>query len=64
VLGNSSNLEVAETVIAIGNPFGLSDVSNSNGNLSIFIKSYIRKETNPFSWIMNQIILGTFSISI
>ena len=25
VLGNSSNLEVADTVIAIGNPFGLSD---------------------------------------
>ena len=26
MLGNSSNLEVADTVIAIGNPFGLSDV--------------------------------------
>ena len=25
VFGNSSNLEVADTVIAIGNPFGLSD---------------------------------------
>ena len=25
ILGNSSNLEVADTVIAIGNPFGLSD---------------------------------------
>jgi S1-C subfamily serine protease len=25
VLGNSSNLEIADTVIAIGNPFGLSD---------------------------------------
>jgi S1-C subfamily serine protease len=25
VLGNSSNLEVADTIIAIGNPFGLSD---------------------------------------
>ena len=25
MIGNSSNLEVADTVIAIGNPFGLSD---------------------------------------
>jgi S1-C subfamily serine protease len=29
VLGNSSNLEVADTVIAIGNPFGLSDATTT-----------------------------------
>jgi S1-C subfamily serine protease len=29
VLGNSSNLEVGDTVIAIGNPFGLSDATTT-----------------------------------
>jgi len=50
VLGNSSNPEVADTVIAIGNPFGLSDamtigiVSGIGRSIPISV-GYLRHET-------------------